>query len=318
MKQLNYFQFIEYIYKSINNNNPNYPDIEYAFDTTALGHESIVIMNTEVISDTPLMQIELNELYSKYQNNNNLDAILMNLYKEIAECIAHVNEFILPMANERQILLDKVIPFFIEKDKMDILNNIPHDNICDLNVAYKVMHKLELIKGHTYAQAQIVTNSIIKRLGVSKEDIKIAAYKNMFAKYPPELESTNNILNELFKEDIEKNIISHIISQENNNDMSQVYLFTDPYHYNGSIYVSYNKFFNKFANEAGCNFIFRVISKDSAFLIKDNFANDIERKDCIKKFIQISDIFVLSNKNISSNVYLYDRSEDQISIINQK
>lgn len=37
MKQLNYFQFIEYIYKSIINNNPNYPDIEYALDTATLG-----------------------------------------------------------------------------------------------------------------------------------------------------------------------------------------------------------------------------------------------------------------------------------------
>ena len=187
--------------------------------------------------------------------------------------------------------------------------------ICDLNVAYKVIHKLETVEGRTYAQAQIVTNSIIKRLRISKEDINIAAYKNMFAKYPPELKSANNILNKLFKDDIEKNIINRIISQKNN-DMPQVYLLTDPYHYNGSIYVSYSEFFNKFASDAKCNFIFRVISKDSAFLIKDNFANDIERKDCIKKFIQISDVFALSNKNISSNVYIYDRFKDQISIMN--
>ena len=118
-----------------------------------------------------------------------------------------------------------------------------------------------------------------------------------------------------FLDDIEKNIINRIISQKNN-DMPQVYLLTDPYHYNGSIYVSYSEFFNKFASDAKCNFIFRVISKDSAFLIKDNFANDIERKDCIKKFIQISDVFALSNKNISSNVYIYDRFKDQISIMN--
>ena len=272
-------------------------------------------MNTGVISETPLMQIELNELFDEYQNDNNLDTILMNLYKEIAECITHVNEFILPVADEKQTLLDKVIPCFIEKDKMDILNNIPHDKICDLNVAYKVIHKLETVEGRTYAQAQIVTNSIIKRLRISKEDINIAAYKNMFAKYPPELKSANNILNKLFKDDIEKNIINRIISQKNN-DMPQVYLLTDPYHYNGSIYVSYSEFFNKFASDAKCNFIFRVISKDSAFLIKDNFANDIERKDCIKKFIQISDVFALSNKNISSNVYIYDRFKDQISIMN--
>ena len=315
MKQLNYFQFIEHIYKSIINNNPNYPDIEYALDTATLGQESIIIMNTGVISETPLMQIELNELFDEYQNDNNLDTILMNLYKEIAKCITHVNEFILPVADEKQTLLDKVIPCFIEKDKMDILNNIPHDKICDLNVAYKVIHKLETVEGRTYAQAQIVTNSIIKRLRISKEDINIAAYKNMFAKYPPELKSANNILNKLFKDDIEKNIINRIISQKNN-DMPQVYLLTDPYHYNGSIYVSYSEFFNKFASDAKCNFIFRVISKDSAFLIKDNFANDIERKDCIKKFIQISDVFALSNKNISSNVYIYDRFKDQISIMN--
>ena len=315
MKQLNYFQFIEHIYKSIINNNPNYPDIEYALDTATLGQESIIIMNTGVISETPLMQIELNELFDEYQNDNNLDTILMNLYKEIAECITHVNEFIFPVADEKQTLLDKVIPCFIEKDKMDILNNIPHDKICDLNVAYKVIHKLETVEGRTYAQAQIVTNSIIKRLRISKEDINIAAYKNMFAKYPPELKSANNILNKLFKDDIEKNIINRIISQKNN-DMPQVYLLTDPYHYNGSIYVSYSEFFNKFASDAKCNFIFRVISKDSAFLIKDNFANDIERKDCIKKFIQISDVFALSNKNISSNVYIYDRFKDQISIMN--
>lgn len=315
MKQLNYFQFIEYIYKSIINNNPNYPDIEYALDTATLGQESIIIMNTGVISETPLMQIELNELFDEYQNDNNLDTILMNLYKEITECITHVNEFILPVADEKQTLLDKVIPCFIEKDKMDILNNIPHDKICDLNVAYKVIHKLETVEGRTYAQAQIVTNSIIKRLGISKEDINIAAYKNMFAKYPPELKSANNILNKLFKDDIEKNIINRIISQKNN-DMPQVYLLTDPYHYNGSIYVSYSEFFNKFASDAKCNFIFRVISRDSAFLIKDNFTNDIERKDCIKKFIQISDVFALNNKNISSNVYIYDRFKDQISIMN--
>lgn len=315
MKQLNYFQFIEYIYKSIINNNPNYPDIEYALDTATLGQESIIIMNTGVISETPLMQIELNELFDEYQNDNNLDTILMNLYKEIAEYITHVNEFILPVADEKQTLLDKVIPCFIEKDKMDILNNIPHDKICDLNVAYKVIHKLETVEGRTYAQAQIVTNSIIKRLRISKEDINIAAYKNMFAKYPPELKSANNILNKLFKDDIEKNIINRIISQKNN-DMPQVYLLTDPYHYNGSIYVSYSEFFNKFASDAKCNFIFRVISRDSAFLIKDNFTNDIERKDCIKKFIQISDVFALNNKNISSNVYIYDRFKDQISIMN--
>lgn len=214
MKQLNYFQFIEHIYKSIINNNPNYPDIEYALDTATLGQESIIIMNTGVISETPLMQIELNELFDEYQNDNNLDTILMNLYKEIAECITHVNEFILPVADEKQTLLDKVIPCFIEKDKMDILNNIPHDKICDLNVAYKVIHKLETVEGRTYAQAQIVTNSIIKRLRISKEDINIAAYKNMFAKYPPELKSANNILNKLFKDDIEKNIINRIISQK--------------------------------------------------------------------------------------------------------
>ena len=315
MKQLNYFQFIEYIYISIINNNPNYPDIEYALDTATLGQESIIIMNTGVISETPLMQIELNELFDEYQNDNNLDTILMNLYKEIAECITHVNEFILQVADEKQTLLDKVIPCFIEKDKMDILNNIPHDKICDLNVAYKVIHKLETVEGRTYAQAQIVTNSIIKRLRISKEDINIAAYKNMFAKYPPELKSANNILNKLFKDDIEKNIINRIISQKNN-DMPQVYLLTDPYHYNGSIYVSYSEFFNKFASDAKCNFIFRVISRDSAFLIKDNFTNDIERKDCIKKFIQISDVFALNNKNISSNVYIYDRFKDQISIMN--
>ena len=179
MKQLNYFQFIEHIYKSIINNNPNYPDIEYALDTATLGQESIIIMNTGVISETPLMQIELNELFDEYQNDNNLDTILMNLYKEIAECITHVNEFILPVADEKQTLLD-------------ILNNIPHDKICYLNVAYKVIHKLETVEGRTYAQAQIVTNSIIKRLRISKEDINIAAYKNMFAKYPPELKSANN------------------------------------------------------------------------------------------------------------------------------
>lgn len=314
MKKLNYFQFIKYIYKSIINNNPNYPDIEYALDTATLGQESIIVMNTGVISDTPLMQIELNELFDEYQNYNNLDAILMNLYKEIAECIVHINEFILPVADEKQILLDKVIPCFIEKDKMDILNNIPYDKICDLNVAYKVIHKLEIIEGHTYAQAQIVTNSITKRLGISKEDIRIAAYENMFTKYPPELESANNILNGLFKNDIEKNITSHIISKENN-DMPQVYLLTDPYHYNGSIYVSHSKFFNKFASDARCNFIFRVISKDSAFLIKDNFTNNIEKEKYIKKFIQISDIFALSNENMSSNVYLYDRFKNQISIL---
>ena len=57
MKQLNYFQFIERIYKSIINNNPNYPDIEYVLDTATLGQESIIIMNTGVISETPLMQI---------------------------------------------------------------------------------------------------------------------------------------------------------------------------------------------------------------------------------------------------------------------
>lgn len=315
MKQLNYFQFIEHIYKSIINNNPNYPDIEYVLDTATLGQESIIIMNTGVISETPLMQIELNELFDEYQNDNNLDTILMNLYKEIAECITHINEFILPVTDEKQTLLDKVIPCFIEKDKMDILNNIPHDKICDLNVAYKVIHKLETVEGRTYAQAQIVTNSIIKRLGISKGDINIAAYKNMFAKYPPELKSANNILNKLFKDDIEKNIINRIISKKNN-DMFQVYLLTDPFHYNGSIYVSYSKFFNKFASDAKCNFIFRVISRDSAFLIKDNFTNDIERKDCIKKFIQISDVFALNNKNISSNVYIYDRFKDQISIMN--
>lgn len=314
MKQLNYFQFIEHIYKSIINNNPNYPDIEYALDTATLGQESIIIMNTGVISETPLMQIELNELFDEYQNDNNLDTILMNLYKEIAECIAHINEFILPVADEKQTLLDKVIPCFIEKDKMDILNNIPHDKICDLNVAYKVIHKLETVEGRTYAQAQIVTNSIIKRLGISKENINIAAYKNMFAKYPPELKSANNILNKLFKDDIEKNIINRIISKKNN-DMFQVYLLTDPFHYNGGIYVSYSKFFNKFASDAKCNFIFRIISRDSAFLIKDNFTNDTERRKNIKKFIQISDIFDLSNENISSNVYLYDRFKNQISIL---
>ena len=139
-------------------------------------------------------------------------------------------------------------------------------------------------------------------------------YKNMFAKYPPELKSANNILNKLFKDDIEKNIINRIISKKNN-DMFQVYLLTDPFHYNGSIYVSYSKFFNKFASDAKCNFIFRVISRDSAFLIKDNFTNDTERRKNIKKFIQISDIFDLSNENISSNVYLYDRFKNQISIL---
>lgn len=97
--------------------------------------------------------------------------------------------------------------------------------------------------------------------------------------------------------------------------MFQVYLLTDPFHYNGGIYVSYSKFFNKFASDAKCNFIFRIISKDSAFLIKDNFTNDTERRKNIKKFIQISDIFDLSNENISSNVYLYDRFKNQISIL---
>ena len=258
----------------------------------------------EIKEPTVIPNIYINEMYDEFKVCQDLNSVLT----KIAAIIYNTDKFMrpdIPQLDFRGCTNAIVINLINTERNKELLEDIPHREVLDLSIIYRIMMHQE--RGE-YATI-LVTNSLLKDIGMSEEELYLIAKENTAYIFPTTVKSMDEIFMEIIKfktggdeEHVKK--ISNLIEKTN------MYVISNEIGINGAANMIFEEELFALAEKMGSNFFILPSSIHEVIAISDEIA---DYEHLTRMVSDVNNEVVRAEEILSDDVYYYDREIRSIS-----
>ena len=236
------------------------------------------------------MNLNLNQLYDRMQRGESYDSILQAAVDQAKEHLSNMPRFDVAELSSYETAKDLLFVDVVgTKVNAEMLSKVPHTDMEDISMVYR-MQLEQLSDG---AATVLITNDLMKRMGITQEQLHADALANSEVVRPATMAEVMAQMMGMSVEDFPM-------------DMSgpQMYVVTNEEGFHGAAAAFYPDFMDNAAKELGGNFFILPSSvHEMLFLPDDGHMNVSELRDMVTS---INATEVAPADRLTDSVYHYD------------
>lgn len=242
------------------------------------------------------MNINLNQLYDMLQHGESYDSVIQKAVDQSEQFISEVPRFNVAELSSYETARDLL---FVEvvgtKVNAEMLSNVPHTDMEDISMVYR-MQLEQLADG---AATVLITNDLMDRMGVTREQLHADAMENAPIIRPATMRSMAEVMSEMMGLPAEM--------LQGDPSVPQMYVVSNTATLNGAASAFYPEFMDNAAKELGGNFFILPSSvHEMLFLPDDGNMRSAELKEMVTS---INADVVAPADRLTDSVYHYDAAE---------
>lgn len=252
-------------------------------------------------NDSPVAaSVNLDVLYGHLMDGKDFSDIVDNLIQQAADIMTDMPKFDVNQLGDYDRMKNTLVVQMIPTERnQDMLSNIPHKNIEDLSVVYR----MQIDSNEKGTSSVLMTNTMLENYGVTPEqlhrDAMEAAVINNPAIFRPLIEVMRDLMGpELFD-----------LMPPMNMDGPQMYMASVEGGIYGAGVITYPDFMDRVAEEMGGDFFVLPSSVHEILVFPDD--GTMNRHELENMVREINSTEVLPQDQLSDNVYHYD-SQDKL------
>ncbi len=251
--------------------------------------------------------IYLNPLYERYRKGTDIEQIadqILEQYRAFLDNSAKDTGMLRDLMSSETVLKNVVYRLINTDRNKDLLEEIPHKEFLDLSLAYYVLVRESGIG----SGAVLVKKEHLERLGISEEQLDLAARANTPDLLPPQIVNLSKILDTFMFE----LGLKDTIEDPKERGSSPMFVLSNSERQFGACYMTNRKVLREFAGELEEDLYILPSSVHECMLIPASFGETPENLTAMVRDINRTQIE--PQDFLSDNVYLYCRSTDRVEI----
>lgn len=249
-------------------------------------------------NDSPMAAtINLDSLYIQMSDGKSFQEVADNLISQAADIITDMPKIdVNNLTNYDQMKNTLVVQVIPTDRNEDMLANIPHKNIEDMSVVYR----MQIDQNETGTSSVLVTNAMLENYGITAEQLHQDAMDAATINNPATFRSMQDVLSDLM------GMPAEMMPPM---DGPQMYVASVESSVNGAGVIAYPDFMDQVAEQVGGDFFVLPSSVHEVLVIPDD--GSIDRHDLESMVREVNASEVLPKDQLSDNVYHYD-SQDKV------
>lgn len=213
---------------------------------------------------------------------------------------------------------DKLVCRLVNAERnAESLANMPHTMICDLAVTYCVY----LGKKDGNIGAVPITNDLMKRYGVSVEELHRDALKSMDVVLPAAFKSMTDVMVEMMLPNLVRGGVDEVTAEKMIRSQFpdrmgvEMYVLTNKERYRGAAALLSDKAMREVVESIGSDFFILPSSVHEVIIIKPDGDASKECFDSLRQMVcEVNGSCVADNEVLSDNVYVYDAGSHKLRL----
>lgn len=243
-----------------------------------------------------LPTVSLNELYEKYQRENDYDEQMRKVAQMMKNGIK-TGKRLLPGTDYRKAKDKIVFQLVNTENNLGMLEDIPHRDFMDLSVIYR----WGIDFSETGVASVLITNDLAGLMGLSEEELFACAKENTIKLLPPMFKDIRDLIGDLIGED---EMIPNMPRDQ------RMYVITNRYNFAGANAMLYEDVLYDISKEIGSDLLILPASVNELILLTASEEKDPEILSDIVSEINKSDVD--SADRLSDSVYYYSASTRRV------
>lgn len=322
---MNYKNFVEEIVKKIEEKveKKMFVKLHKVVKNNGLNLDALVIMKE---NQNTAPNIYLNSYYEEYKKGKSLNAIIEEIMIRY-HCVKSENNLKAEQFTQIEKMQFNIIYRLVHyKKNKALLEEIPHIRFVDFAITFHCLVKKEE-KGIGSFR---ITNEIARKWKVTTKQLMKLAQKNTPRIFPVKLTTMEDLLTELFQQDMEKvienygdvlemeparqnteNMICHILKDMKERKKVEMFVLTNQIGINGASVILYPKVLQEFSELCGSD-LYLLPSSVHEFIIVPQYEH-IEKEELTKLVQEVNVTQVAADEVLSDHVYEYSKKEESIT-----
>lgn len=239
------------------------------------------------------MNLNLNQLYDSMQRGDSYEQVIRGALEQAKEQLKHMPRFnvseISSYETAKELLFVDVVG---TKVNAELLAKVPHTDMEDLSMVYR----MQLSDG---AATVLITNDLMERMGVTKEQLHADALANSERIRPASMRTMAEVLSDMM------GIPQAILPTETSGP--QLYVVSNELSSHGAAAAFYPDFMDQAAKEIGKSFFILPSSVHEVLFVPDD--GNLRVDDLRDMVTSINAAEVAPADRLTDSVYHYDAAE---------
>lgn len=244
--------------------------------------------------------IYLDDFFSRYSDNDiSIDDIVNRVTEVYKKNIAGAQDIDVSNITDYDIVKTQIIPAVCNFERSsEYLKSAPFERICDLAVYYRIL--IDMADGEG---SILVSSQLMETWGISFEDLKDQAWKNLHEINPPFFATMFDVLKEIMP-------AFDASGLETDNDM---HILSNKSRINGAVYIADTKVLGDIANKLGTDIILLPSSRHELVILPYAMAADPERWSEMAAMVsEINQSTVSDEDFLANSVYYFTRESGTV------
>lgn len=246
--------------------------------------------------------IYLDDFFSRYSDNDiSIDDIVNRVTEVYKKNIAGAQDIDVSNITDYDIVKTQIIPAVCNFERSsEYLKSAPFERICDLAVYYRIL--IDMADGEG---SILVSSQLMETWGISFEDLKDQAWKNLHEINPPFFATMFDVLKEIMPA-----FDASGLETDTDNDM---YILSNKSRINGAVYIADTKVLGDIANKLGTDIILLSSSRHELVILPYTMAADPERWSEMAAMVsEINQSTVSDEDFLADSVYYFTRESGTV------
>ncbi len=243
----------------------------------------------------------LDDLYENYKETQDLEAVLHSVADAYVKHLENGREMKIPEFTKEFISENVVMAMINTQSNREMLAGIPHRDINDCSIVYRVM----VDKSGDGIATAVVGNDMAESVGLTEEELFLAATENTKRLLPVKIQSMNEIMmGMMMAEGMPKEIAEEMFSSMSPQDAPTMWIITNDRGVNGAVNMLYDENLQHLAKEL----------KDDLYILPSSIHEVIcipasmgDPKVLAEMVQEVNATVVSLEERLSNQVYHYDK-----------
>ncbi len=261
--------------------------------------------NYEAITVTPEgsnigVNIPIDKFYEALDNGRTYDEVVDKAVEVINSGISQRPDLDVNTLSDYSVMKEKLAMEVVSAEtNKEMLETVPHQNIEDMAVVYRFV----LASDDDGRASILITNQLIKSMGVTPEQLHADALENAPIIKPAEIKGMSEVMAEMMGVEQAEMMGLYPVAPED----EKIYVATVPDKIHGAGVLAYQNFMDQAAERAGGDFFILPSSIHEILIVPDN--GEMKLKDLEAMVRDVNATQVAPADKLTDNVYHYDSKE---------
>lgn len=254
------------------------------------------------LSVSPMIYI--NDMYKRYQDINDLQAVLQTMADMMVQAMKQVPEPAMDFKTAEEKVFFQLVN---TEQNRDMLAGLPHREFQDLSIIYRWL----IDNSGEGIQSIVVDDQIKEKIGMSEEQLFQAAAQNTRNLLPPVVKSVDEVIYEIFTGDGMPEELAKLMLDKLSTEL-KTYIITNEKAIGGAASMLYETELHKLAERLDDDLYILPSSIHEAIVVPASAG--IDPGELAQMVFEINMTQVSLSERLSNQVYLYDKDLRKLSL----